>query len=155
MQLLDKREKYRERKRAREREIDGVNIIYKRDSFFKSITSLLARYRVITGMRLKKINQVIHIQIQEGQLLPRGGINTSTIDWRPVDAFSVMDFNTKNSEDYHKIVWEKRALDLDDLIPPQDHLLTGNRQFDNCDARSVECERCKIVRRANNRSIEV
>lgn len=71
------------------------------------------------------MNQVIHIQIQEGQLLPRGLINASTIEWQPTDGFSVMDSNVRSGVDYHKIVWEKRALDLDDLVSAQDHLLTG------------------------------
>lgn len=75
---------------------------------------------------MRKVNQVIHIQIQEGQLLPRGTINASTIEWQSVDAFSVMESNARSGVDYHKIVWEKRALDLDDLVAAQDYLLTGN-----------------------------
>lgn len=59
-------------------------------------------------------------------MLPRGAINTSTTEWQPVDAFSIMDVNVKSGIDYHKLVWEKRALDLDDLQSSQDHLLTGN-----------------------------
>lgn len=99
------------------------------DRYFslKSITSDISKNKVITGIKLKKINQIIHIQIQEGQLLPRGAINVSIVEWQPVDAFSVMDSNAKSGVDYHKLVWEKRALDLDDLLPPQDHLLTGIR----------------------------
>lgn len=77
-------------------------------------------------MKLKKINKIIHIQIQEGQLLPRGAINTSTVEWQSVDAFSIMDSRIKNGVDYHNMVWEKRALDLDNLLSLQDHLLTGN-----------------------------
>ncbi|XP_072747595.1 uncharacterized protein Orion isoform X2 [Anoplolepis gracilipes] len=99
------------------------------DRYFslRSVMSDIANNRVITGIRLKKINQIIHIQIQEGQLLSRGAINTSTTEWQPVDAFSIMDVNVKSGIDYHKLVWEKRALDLDDLQSPQDHLLTGIR----------------------------
>ncbi|KAL0118792.1 hypothetical protein PUN28_009452 [Cardiocondyla obscurior] len=93
----------------------------------RSVTSDISNNKVITGMRLKKVNRVIHIQIQEGQLLPRGGINTSTIEWQPVDEFSIMDSKIRNNVDYHTLVWEKRALDLDDLTSPQDHLLTGIR----------------------------
>lgn len=75
------------------------------------------------------MDQIIHIQIQEGQLLPRGAINASTIEWQSIDDFSVMDSNIKSGVDYHKLVWEKRALDLDDLVSPQDHLLTGNLEI--------------------------
>lgn len=78
---------------------------------------------------MKKVNQIIHLQIQEGQLLPRGAINTSTIKWQSVDSFSIMDPNIKNGIDYHTMVWEKRALDLDNLESLQDHLLTGNLKF--------------------------
>ncbi|XP_011268223.1 uncharacterized protein LOC105258578 isoform X2 [Camponotus floridanus] len=99
------------------------------DRYFslRSVTSDISNNRVITGIRLKKINKIIHIQIQEGQLLPRGAINTSTTEWQPVDAFSISDFNVKSDIDYHRLVWEKRALDLDDLQSSQDHLLTGIR----------------------------
>jgi len=73
------------------------------------------------------MGHVIHIQIQEGQLMPRGAINESTIEWQSIDDFSVRDSNIKSGIDYHKLVWERRALDLDDLASPQDHLLTGNQ----------------------------
>ncbi|XP_029173505.1 uncharacterized protein LOC114942330 isoform X2 [Nylanderia fulva] len=99
------------------------------DRYFslRNVMSDISNNRVITGIRLKKINQIIHIQIQEGQLLPRGAINSSTTEWQQIDAFSIMDSNVKSGIDYHKLVWEKRALDLDDLQSAQDHLLTGVR----------------------------
>ncbi|XP_020290288.1 uncharacterized protein LOC109857914 isoform X1 [Pseudomyrmex gracilis] len=99
------------------------------DRYFslRSVTSDISNNKVITGAKLKKVNQVVHIQIQEGQLLPRGAINASTINWQPINGFSIMDSNVRSGVDYHKIVWEKRALDLDDLVSAQDHLLTGIR----------------------------
>ncbi|XP_024893240.1 uncharacterized protein LOC112468347 [Temnothorax curvispinosus] len=99
------------------------------DRYFslRSVVSDISHNKVITGVRLKKINRVIHIQIQEGQLLPRGAINASTIEWQSVDAFSIMDPHIINGIDYHTMVWEKRALDLDNLLSLQDHLLTGIR----------------------------
>ncbi|XP_011051337.1 PREDICTED: uncharacterized protein LOC105144250 isoform X1 [Acromyrmex echinatior] len=99
------------------------------DRYFslRSVMSDISNNKIITGIRLRKINQIIHIQIQEGQLLPRGGIDVSTIEWQPVDAFSIMDSHIRNGVDYHTIVWEKRALDLDDLLAVPDHLLTGVR----------------------------
>ncbi|EZA56899.1 hypothetical protein DMN91_000279 [Ooceraea biroi] len=106
---------------------DDHNSSSERYFSLRSVTSDVLNNKVITGMRLRKVNQIIQIQIQEGQLLPRGTIKKSTIEWKPSDHFSVMDANVRNGVDYHKIVWEKRALDLDDLVPPQDHLLTGIR----------------------------
>ncbi|XP_046814385.1 uncharacterized protein LOC124422239 isoform X2 [Vespa crabro] len=81
--------------------------------------------RVITGIKLTKLNQIIHIQIQEGELLPRGDINSTTVTWKPVDTYTVYDSDVKNGIDYHTIVWEKRAIDMDDLKSPENHLLTG------------------------------
>ncbi|EFN89744.1 uncharacterized protein LOC105182071 isoform X2 [Harpegnathos saltator] len=99
------------------------------DRYFslKAVKSDAANNKIITGARLKKVNQIIHIQIQEGQLLPRGGINASSIHWKPIDEFSIMSSDVRNGVEYHKLVWEKRAMDLDDLLPPEDHLLTGIR----------------------------
>ncbi|XP_018057376.1 PREDICTED: uncharacterized protein LOC108693138 isoform X1 [Atta colombica] len=99
------------------------------DRYFslRSVMSDISNNKIITGIRLRKINQIIHIQIQEGQLLPRGEIDVSTIEWQSVDAFSIMDSHIRNGVDYHTIVWEKRALDLDDLLAVPDHLLTGVR----------------------------
>ncbi|KAK2580573.1 hypothetical protein KPH14_007697 [Odynerus spinipes] len=97
------------------------------DRYFslRSVIADIENNKVITGIKLSKSNQIIHIQIQEGELLPRGSINSTTVTWKPIDTYSVYDHNVKNGIDYHTIVWEKRAIDLDDLIPPQDHLLTG------------------------------
>ncbi|XP_011691601.1 PREDICTED: uncharacterized protein LOC105452315 isoform X2 [Wasmannia auropunctata] len=92
----------------------------------RSVMSDISNNRVITGVRLKMINRIIHIQIQEGQLLPSGEINTATIQWQPIDAFSIKDPDIKPDVDYHTMTWEKRALDLDDLSM-KDHLLTGLR----------------------------
>ena len=78
-------------------------------------------------MRLKKENQIIHIQIQEGVLLSRGIIDANTVSWKKIDNYTIIDPNVKPGVDYHTIMWEKRAMDLDDLDSPADHLLTGLR----------------------------
>lgn len=57
--------------------------------------------------------------------MPRGNINKTTISWKSIDAFSILDRNVKSDIDYHTLTWEERGLDLDDLVPAQDHLLTG------------------------------
>ncbi|XP_054008089.1 uncharacterized protein LOC128892046 isoform X1 [Hylaeus anthracinus] len=93
----------------------------------QSVHSDVANNKVITGIAFKKVNQVIHIEIQEGELLPRGNINKTTVSWKPIEAFNILDKNVKNGIDYHTLAWEERGLDLDDLVPAQDHLLTGVR----------------------------
>ncbi|XP_014222968.1 uncharacterized protein LOC106649836 isoform X2 [Trichogramma pretiosum] len=83
--------------------------------------------KVVTGVRMKKENQVIHIQIQQGTLGPRGFIDPETVAWKKIDNYTIIDDDVKAGIDYHTIMWEKRAVDLDDLEAPSDHLLTGLR----------------------------
>ncbi|XP_011496806.1 PREDICTED: uncharacterized protein LOC105361355 isoform X2 [Ceratosolen solmsi marchali] len=91
----------------------------------RDVSSDVQDNKVVTGMKLIKRNQIIHIQIQQGKLLPYGGINSSTIEWKEADNYSITDQNIKEHVDYHTIMWEKRAIDLDDLDAPEGHLLTG------------------------------
>lgn len=74
---------------------------------------------------MKLANKIVHIQIQEGTLLPQGNIDENSVAWKPIDNFTIQDDGVVNGRDYHTIAWEKRALDLDDLKSPQNHLLTG------------------------------
>lgn len=82
---------------------------------------------MVTGVRMQKINQVIHIQIKQGVLLPRGNIEESTLEWKPINNYSIFDAEIENGKDYHTISWEDRAIDLDDLDSPIGYLLTGLR----------------------------
>lgn len=82
-------------------------------------------YRVVTGVRFKKVNQIIHIQIQQGELMPRGNIDKASVHWKSIEEFNVLDSNIKNGIDYHTLSWEKRGLDLDDLVLDKNYLLTG------------------------------
>lgn len=74
-----------------------------------------------------KENQIIHIQIKEGVLKERGIIDSNTAAWKKIDNYTIFDPDVKSGIDYHTIMWEKRAIDLDDLDAPADHLLTGLR----------------------------
>ncbi|KAB0793583.1 hypothetical protein PPYR_13203 [Photinus pyralis] len=80
---------------------------------------------VVTGLRFTKVNRVIHLQIQEGQLLPKGEIDNKTLRWVPVDGYDINDGNVINGRDYHTLTWEQRSVDLDDLIAEDEHVLTG------------------------------
>lgn len=73
--------------------------------------------KVITGLRFVKIKRVVHIQIQEGSLLPHGVVNASSLRWKPVDT----------SKPDYKMSWEKRSIDLDDLEAPEGYVVTGIR----------------------------
>ncbi|XP_014216345.1 uncharacterized protein LOC106645091 isoform X3 [Copidosoma floridanum] len=93
----------------------------------RDVTSDVSKNMVVTGVRLKKVNQVVHIQIQEGRLMPHGNIDATSVVWKPVDNYTIVDAGVRSGIDYHTIMWEKRAVDLDDLDAPEDHLMTGLR----------------------------
>ncbi|KAH8302666.1 hypothetical protein KR044_009323 [Drosophila immigrans] len=83
--------------------------------------------RVVTGVRFVKKNRIFHIQIQQGQLLPRGAINASTLEWVPVDDFKLDDFNVIEGIDYHTMSYEKRRINLDEIVfrDGRTHLVVG------------------------------
>ncbi|KAG6795681.1 hypothetical protein HZU73_09070 [Apis mellifera caucasica] len=97
------------------------------DRYFslRKVVSDVANNKVVTGVRFKKVNQIIHIQIQQGELMPRGNIDKASVHWKSIEEFNVLDSNIKNGIDYHTLSWEKRGLDLDDLVLDKNYLLTG------------------------------
>lgn len=72
-----------------------------------------------------KQNRIIHLQIQEGKLLPHGTIDTDTVHWVPVEDYKITDKHIYNGQDYHTLSWEKRAIDLDDLVADDGFIVTG------------------------------
>ncbi|KMZ08681.1 uncharacterized protein LOC6740015 isoform X1 [Drosophila simulans] len=89
----------------------------KSDRFFNLRDTIadIKRNRIVTGLRFVKQNRIFHLQIQEGELLPRGTVNQSTLEWKPVEKYNVFDRHVKNGVDYHKLSYEKRTIDLDDV----------------------------------------
>ncbi|XP_070139630.1 uncharacterized protein [Drosophila kikkawai] len=63
------------------------------DRYFnlRPVTADVERNRVVTGLRFVKHNRILHLQIQEGELLPKGVINQTTLQWKPVDNYSITD----------------------------------------------------------------
>jgi len=94
---------------------DEVSV--KSDRYFNLRESLsdVEHNKVITGLRFTKQNRVFHIQIQEGELMPRGSINSSSLTWKPVDDYKVFDRNVNSGLDYHTLSYESRSIDLDDI----------------------------------------
>ncbi|XP_069676205.1 uncharacterized protein [Periplaneta americana] len=101
----------------------------KSDRYFnlREVKADVANNKVVTGLRFVKKNRVIHLQIQEAGLLPRGGINMTSMQWRPVDDYRISDSDVYDIKDYHTLSWKKRAIDLDDLVAPEGYVLTGVR----------------------------
>lgn len=84
-------------------------------------------FRVVTGLRFVKVSRIIHLQIQQGKLLPRGNIDLSTVEWVPVEEYKITDYNIFNGQDYHTMTWEQRSIDLDDLYADEGSVVTGIR----------------------------
>lgn len=59
--------------------------------------------------------------------MPRGAINSTSVQWSPVSDYRILDRGIRTGVDYHKMAWDKRAVDLDDLIAPDHHVVTGIR----------------------------
>ncbi|XP_034101872.1 uncharacterized protein LOC117566450 [Drosophila albomicans] len=85
--------------------------------------------KVVTGVRFVKRNRIFHLQIQQGELLPRGLINESTVEWKPVDNYEIGDSSVKEGVDYHTLTYQNRAIDLDEVTKPDDttFVVTGVR----------------------------
>ena len=81
--------------------------------------------RVVTGLRFVKKNRIIHVQIQEGKLLPMGLIDKDSVQWVAVDDMRVTDRNAIHDIDYLTLSWERRALDLDDLQGDHGQVVIG------------------------------
>lgn len=82
---------------------------------------------MVTGLRIVKHNRIIHLQIQEGKLLPYGYIDNSTVRWVPVNDYKITDKGIQNAIDFHTMSYEKRTLYLDNLKTHEEHqVVTGN-----------------------------
>lgn len=65
------------------------------------------------------------MQIQESKLEPYGAVNASVSRWKPIDKFKISDKNVHESQDYHKLMFESRDIDLDDLFLEKNYVVTG------------------------------
>lgn len=80
----------------------------------------------MTGLRFVKQNRMIHLQVQESQLMQFGKVNSSTTHWVPVSQFKMLDKGIKDGIDYHTLTFEKRQIDFDDLSAPIGHVIVRN-----------------------------
>nr|CAI5830981.1 unnamed protein product [Callosobruchus analis] len=98
------------------------------DRYFslRPVTADIENNRVVTGLKFVKHNRIVHLQIQEGKLLPYGYIDNSTVHWVPVDDFKITETSVKSGEDYHTMTYDSRSLSLDDLSPTESNtVITG------------------------------
>ncbi|XP_063904376.1 uncharacterized protein LOC135123542 [Zophobas morio] len=81
--------------------------------------------KVVTGLRFVKNRQVIHLQIQEGTLLPYGQIDLDTLRWVPVEDYKVTNSVYRPDVDYYTLKWEERDFDLADIMVKEGSIVTG------------------------------
>jgi hypothetical protein len=84
--------------------------------------------RVVTGVRFVKRNRIVHLQVQEGRLLPEGQIDITTIRWLPVHDSGP---DASSGIDYHALTWEKRSVDLDPVRTNKGTVVTGKTTNQN------------------------
>jgi hypothetical protein len=84
--------------------------------------------RVVTGVRFVKRNRIVHLQVQEGRLLPEGQIDVTTIRWLPVHDSGP---DASSGIDYHALTWEKRSVDLDPVRTNKGTVVTGKTTNQN------------------------
>lgn len=94
-------------------------------TFVYKLTKSPSHSRVVTGLRLVKLGRVFHLQISEGTLGERGSVTPG--DWVPLQKFDPSEPGMRDGVDYHKLTFERRAIDLDELDSPAGHILTGVR----------------------------
>lgn len=95
-----------------------------KDFFFKC--------RIITAIRMYKINGVIQFQIKERILLPYTLVDKRdevlTFDgWVSAAPFSVTDLNVTKDVDLYELSYDKRSINLDVVKLPGNQVLTGVR----------------------------
>lgn len=85
--------------------------------------------RVVTGVRLVKVQGVIQFEISQRTLLPFGQTDASEgKTWKTADyQFAVTDKGPINGVDYFTLTYENRSINLDDLTVPSGKVVTGVR----------------------------
>lgn len=82
---------------------------------------------VVTGVKFTKQRRVIHLKIQQGQALSQGLINSSTLHWVDVEPISIISTAYAEGTHFKKLSYEDRNIDLDRLVAPEEHVVTGVR----------------------------
>lgn len=82
--------------------------------------------RIVAGIALVNINQIIQFKILEKKLLPNGQVSNEGAQWKMALPFSVNQTGVFLGEDYHTITWNNRSVDLGSVID-LNRVVTGVR----------------------------
>jgi len=83
--------------------------------------------KIVTGVRFVKRGKIVYPQIEQATALSEGGIDETTRTWvEPTQiAYSDVRNLTKNTGSVFTMSYEQRAMDMDSLMAPEGHVLTG------------------------------
>lgn len=84
------------------------------------VTSDVNANKIVTGVRFAMHDGVLHLQIEEGEPTKEGIANDETTMWKPLPPV-----DKRNKKQAAQLEYTQRALDLDDLLVPQQHVVTG------------------------------
>lgn len=70
---------------------------------------------------------MFHLQVQEGDLSSRGLISESSRKWVqvPGSEFTYKNKSLTEGVDYHALTYTARAIDFDNIIAPENMVITG------------------------------
>ncbi|XP_014233493.1 uncharacterized protein LOC106656852 [Trichogramma pretiosum] len=91
----------------------------------KEVVSDVYRNKVIIGVRLIKIDNIFHLQIQQAAILQSGIVDLKTKSWAKVNRYNITDSNVKADVDYLRLSWDKRSVELNDIDFDDDMVITG------------------------------
>lgn len=84
-------------------------------------------FRVISGVRLIKLNGIIHLTATERTLLPNVQLEPNIENLVTNYTFSIDSPNVKNGSDYFELTYLNRTLNLDTIVAARDQVVTGVR----------------------------
>ena len=97
-------------------------------------------FRIVTGVMMFKQNRMIRLAISERLLLPFGGANATWShggyvfyeeemrSWKMNQSeFKIDDVGVEEGADYHTLTFDNRGINLDTVIVPEGHVVTGVR----------------------------
>lgn len=104
------------------------------DANNRSVSHSVPHSRVVTGLRLVKENRIIHFEILERTIRKNGVVdNDPSVRWQRGTG-NRFPGNEQVDKGYFTLTWQKRAIELDTVYVPSDHVVTGVR-FREVDGR--------------------
>lgn len=68
---------------------------------------------------------MIHLQVEEGELVKGGLIKKDTIRWVPLENYTIYDDNIHENQDYTSLKYDRRNINLYEVTTEDDFVVTG------------------------------